>query len=122
MDYSQIQALALTLGITTLDGKDLAAYEPLSDGCSGRLSWAYALVGREISCHKACVAHDFLYEWGGNRKDRKKADRLLRLCAARSGFFPPGWKGRARRGWRLLRAWAMYAAVRLFGGTHFSWS
>lgn len=114
MNYKEIQTLALELGIIALEGKDLAAYAPLSDGCSGRLSWIYGLVGKKISCHKACVAHDFLYEWGGGRKERKKADKLLRISAARSGYFPPDWKGTARRLWRCFRAWAMYAAVRIF--------
>ena len=119
MEYSAIKAMAAGIGITALHGKELAAYEPFSDGCSGRLSWVYSLAGRKISCHRACVAHDFLYEWGGDAADRKRADRLLRLAAAGSGRFE-GWRAPLRRRWRGARAWIMYAAVRLFGKSHWN--
>lgn len=121
MTYAEIQAEALTMGVTALEGKDLADYEALSDGCSGGLSQLYALAGREMSCHTCCVAHDFLYEWGGTGEDRKKADGLLQWCAAKSGDFT-GWKGPFRKAWRWVRSWVMYAAVRAAGGGPKHWA
>lgn len=85
-----------------------------SDGCSGGLSWAYALGGGKISCHHCCVLHDFLYEVGGSRDARKKADKLLRECAWGT-HSTGGWLGRK---WRQCRAWIMWAAVRMFGGRY----
>ena len=117
MDYPQIKSRVRAMGITFLDGVDLADYESLSDGCSGGLSWLYALGGREISCHRCCVAHDFLYGWGGTDTDRKKADTLLRWCAAGSGS-----GGKIRRVWCAFRSWVMYVAVRLFGGGDNHWA
>lgn len=95
----------------------LRDYESLSDGCSGGLSRLYALGGKNISCHWCCVCHDFLYELGGHRKDRREADQLLRECAACAGKFE-GWRGVLRRTWRWFRAWVMYVAVRCFGGRY----
>jgi hypothetical protein len=106
--------LAYSLGIPHLQGVDLADYALFSDGCSGRLSWLYSLSGKQISCHMCCVAHDFLYEWGGSGHDRKLADALLRICAANVGSFE-GWRAPFRRAWRSFRAWIMYGAVRTFG-------
>lgn len=121
MTYAEIKRHALELGITRLEYADLPSYEPLSDGCSGGLSRLYAIGGHTISCHRACVAHDYLYDQGGTPNDRKKADKLLRRCAARSGDFT-GWPGPFRRLWRYFRAWVMYAAVRLFAGGENHWA
>lgn len=101
--------LAHKYGITVLDSIDLEDYASLSDGCSGGLSWAYSLAGKKISCHNCCVAHDFLYSWGGTEEDRKKADKLLRDCAAKAG---------GGGAWRWFRAQVMYAAVRMFAASH----
>ena len=142
MTYADIKRRALELDITLLESADLAAYEPMSDGCSGGLSWLYALGGTKISCHRACVAHDYLYDQGDTGADRKKADKLLRWCAAippplpRITAAPTTWRGAAtaalrhladclwwpvRRAWRWIRAWMMYAGVRLFGGNEKHW-
>jgi hypothetical protein len=121
MDYARIKGLALRMGIDALEDKDLKAYEPFSDGCSGRLSWVYGLMGKKISCHEACVAHDFLYAWGGGAADRKKADKLLRECVFYATAFLPGRWGRINRFLRCLRAWGMYGAVRLFAGRYWVW-
>ena len=87
----------------------------VSNGCSGGLSWVYALGGNTISCEQCCHIHDIDYELGGTRADRKAADRRLRDCAAKAGNCPPGWKGTARKAWRGFRAWVIWAAVRCFG-------
>lgn len=121
MTYAEIKRRALAYGIATLEYADLVSYEPLSDGCSGGMSWLYAIGGHTISCHRACVAHDYLYDQGGTAKDRRKADKLLRWCAARSGDFS-GWRGPFRKLWRHFRAWVMYAAVRLFAGGEKHWA
>ena len=94
----------------------------VSNGCSGGLSWLYALGGKSISCEQCCHIHDIDYELGGTRKDRAAADRRLRECAARAGSFPPGWKGAVRRGWRSFRAWMMWAVIRLCGGRGKYWA
>lgn len=121
MTYAEIQTRALAMGITYLEGVDLADYATLSDGCSGSLSWLYALDGREISCHRCCVVHDYLYDQGGTKKDRKKADQLLQWCAANSGDFS-GWNGSLKRIWRWMRSWIMYAGVRIAGGGPKHWA
>ena len=121
MTYAEIQAIAEGLGIAHLRGINLADYEIMSDGCSGGLSWLYALGGKKISCYKCCVAHDFLYGWGGTKKDRKKADQLLQWCAANSGDFS-GWNGSLKRIWRWMRSWIMYAGVRIAGGGPKHWA
>lgn len=121
MNYQEIQATALEkCGIIYLVDVDLADYAPYSDGCSGGVSTAYALLLRQtISCHKACVTHDWLYEYGGNSADRKRADKLLRLCAAKSGSVT-GRFAPVKKAWRWIRAWGMWVAVRLFGKNHFT--
>ena len=121
MTYTEIKARARKYGITKLEHANLDAYEPMSDGCSGGLSWLYELGGTKISCHRACVAHDYLYDQGGTAKDRRKADKLLRWCAANSGDFS-GWQGPFRRVWRHCRAWVMYAGVRIFAGGEKHWA
>jgi hypothetical protein len=121
MDYPLIKARALEMGITALETVDLDDYAPLSDGCSGGLSWLYVLSGKEISCYRCCVTHDFLYEWGCTAKDRKKADKLLRWCASKSGDFS-GWQGPFFKAWRWFRSWVMYGAVRVFGGGKEHWA
>ena len=143
MTYTEIKARARKYGITKLEHANLEAYEPMSDGCSGGLSWLYALGGTKISCHRACVAHDYLYDQGGTARDRKKADKLLRWCAAVPPSLPrltdtPGtWWGAMksaarhladclwwpmRRAWRQFRAWVMYAGVRLVGWHENHWA
>lgn len=119
MDYSAIVALAHSLGIYSPTVAMLEDYASLSDGCSGGLSKLYALGDKEISCHRCCVAHDFLYGWGGGKADRKKADKLLRICAAKSG---KAEVGKIKKAWRWLRSWIIWTAVRLFGRSHFSFT
>ena len=94
----------------------------ICNGCSGGLSWVYALGGKSISCEQCCHRHDIDYQRGGGSHDRKAADRRLRECAARAGSFPPGWKGAVRRGWRTFRAWVMWAVIRLCGGRGKYWA
>lgn len=90
-----------------------------TNGCSGGLSWAYRLAfGRDISCEHCCDMHDLLYTLGGLEGTRKEADQQLRDCARKAGSFPGGWKGICRKAVRWARAWAMYAAVRACGGSH----
>ena len=142
MDYAEIVTMAGKLGIRGMTAQALREYEPQSDGLSGGVSSFYACLNKLISCHKAGVAHDWLYERGGTMHDRLKADRLFCFATAMSGKFIPGWledwfsqwaarpwKQRlinarnglvwwlpfARRGWRVFRALLMYTAVRLFG-------
>lgn len=118
MTYAEIKDIAKGMGITCLEGKDLEEYSFFSDGCSGGLSlWYERVLQTLISCHRCCVAHDFLYGWGGDRQDRMKADKLLRVCAAKSG----NSKGLCRI-WRIFRAWVMWAAVRVFGGSSHHWT
>lgn len=101
-----------------MDKYSSEAISAIVNGCSGGLSWAYnRLLGKDISCRYCCDEHDLAYHEGGSEADRKLADKRLRDCAARAGNFE-GWRGPLRRGWRWLRAWAMYAAVRVFGGRY----
>lgn len=137
MTYTEIINLAEKMGITGLDETALLEYESKSDGLSGGVSKLYALLDRLISCHKAGVVHDFLYDRGGTKRDRLMADRLFCYSAALSGSFIPGWlEDRfkkstcslfwlvpfARLNWRVFRAGVMYVAVRLFGGSEKHWS
>lgn len=63
-------------------------------------------------CLPCCLEHDIRYHFfKGNELARKEADRLLRECALRFG---PYEVGSAKHFW-LLQAWAMWAAVRVFG-------
>jgi len=86
-------------------GRGISADElPLvSNGCSGGLSWLYALGDKSISCEQCCHIHDIDYQLGGTRKDRAAADKRLRDCAGQRG------------GWRKARAWVIWAAVRCCG-------
>ena len=85
--------------------KGLAADElpMIINGCSGGLSWLYALGGRAISCERCCNIHDLDYQLGGSPAMRAEADKRLRHCAGAAG------------GWRVVRAWGMWVAVRLAG-------
>jgi hypothetical protein len=118
MDSSFIDAAvarANTLGHGTVyTARSFWDYAPLSDGCSGGLSKFYALMGKKISCDMECRLHDWLYTLGGKPPDRLFADRLLRKAAARAGNFDWPWKP-VRRVWRWLRAWLMYALIRVCG-------
>ena len=97
MAYSSaVIALAAERGI---DADELPL---IINGCSGGLSWGYALAGRRISCEHCCDLHDLRYPLGGTRCDRGEADRELRDCAAVGG-------------WRTARAWGMFVAVRCCG-------
>ena len=78
------------------------------NGCSGGISWLYALGGRRMSCEGCCNLHDIDYQLGGTPAMRTLADQRLRHCAGAAG------------GWKRARAWAMWAAVRLAG--HWYWA
>lgn len=117
----------------------LDAKAHLMNGCSGGLSRFYRLLlGRDISCRYCCDEHDLAYREGGGGRERRLADRRLQRCAARAGKRVPGWLERlrerhplparllgwlpyARQGWRWLRSWLIYAAVRLAGWYAFNW-
>lgn len=105
-----------TIAHAASHGIDADELPLICNGCSGGLSWVYALAGREISCEQCCHIHDIDYRMGGGFRDRARADRRLRKCAAKAGSFPPGWKGKVRRVWRWARAWVMWGVVRLCGG------
>lgn len=68
-----------------------------------RVPFVYLLVGD--TAHEAAVIHDYLYREDG--VPRSVADRILRLAMEATG--EPAW-----------RRWAMWAAVRVFGGP--AWS
>lgn len=94
------------------------AVAEMSDGCSGGLSWLHKkLFGRSIACTYCCDEHDVAYFEGGSGPERKQADIRLRQCVQRAGNFT-GWRGPFRRAWRFILSWIMYAAVRLFGESH----
>lgn len=80
----------------------------ICDGCSGGLSWLYALAGRHISCEDCCNVHDIDYQLGGGKHDRREADARLRDCAAKGGGFRP------------CRAFVMWAGVRLCGWAYWA--
>ena len=90
MEYTEIVALAQKLGIHDMTAEKLERYEPESDGLSGGVSRLYAWCNRLISCHRAGVAHDWLYKRGGTAEERRRADRLFCYAAALSGKFLPG--------------------------------
>ena len=73
------------------------------DGCSGGVSWAYGLVGKRPSFLPCCQIHDIDYQRGGSAADRADADRRFRECAGKRG------------GWRMARAWIMWAVLRVSG-------
>lgn len=76
-----------------------------TDGCSGGMSRTWnAILHRDPPWEGCCVTHDLLYWAGGTREARAAADLYLRLCVEARGH--PVW------------AWAMWIAVRLFGGPH----
>ena len=86
------------------------------DGCSGGLSKLYAIAGRDLACEDCCNRHDIDYQLGGTAAERKIADIQLRDCAAASAA-NSGWLVRS---WSTVRAWVMYAAVRMFGGRYWA--
>ncbi len=86
------------------------------DGCSGGISWLYAIGGKHISCEDCCNIHDIDYQLGGTAAERKTADLQLRDCAAASAA-NSGWLVRS---WSTARAWVMYVAVRMFGGRYWA--
>jgi hypothetical protein len=82
------------------------------DGCSGGLSWLYALGGKSISVEQCCHRHDIDYQLGGTAKERKDADsRLLECAVAKAGD----------SAFKRFRAYVVWAAVRLFGGGYWAW-
>ena len=96
-----------TIAYAVARGINPADLPLISNGCSGGLSWLYALGGDSISCEQCCHRHDIDYELGGNAAERKAADKRLRDCAL----------GKAGgNGFKRFRAHVMYAAVRAFGG------
>ena len=90
------------LALAAANGIDIDELPGIIDGCSGGLSWIYVLAGRRISCEHCCDLHDLRYQLGGAPAQRREADRELRDCAAVGG-------------WRTVRAWVMYGAVRVGG-------
>lgn len=93
---------AAVLALAADNGIAVCELPLIINGCSGGLSWVYALAGRRISCEHCCDAHDLRYQLGGTWRQRRQADRELRKCAAVGG-------------WRNARAYVMYAAVRCCG-------
>ena len=85
----------------------------ISDGCSGGISWLYAIGGRSISCEECCNRHDIDYQLGGTQSDRKAADKRLLACALEKA-------GGSR--WKRARAYVMYGFVRAFGGGKKYWA
>lgn len=81
------------------------------DGCSGGISWLYALTGESISIEQCCHRHDIDYELGGSDADRKAADKRLRNCALEKAG------GNALK---KARAWIIYGCVRVFGRPHWA--
>lgn len=63
-----------------------------SDGCSGGMSAAYALLpkqvrekfGKTLPWHQCCVEHDRAYYYGGSRTDKLAADETLKQCVAKT--------------------------------------
>lgn len=101
-----------------LEDYSAEAMAGICDGCSGGLSWLHIkLFGCDIACVYCCDEHDVAYFEGGSPEDRKLADKRLRLCVQQAGKFT-GWRGAFRKAWRFALSWIMYAAVRLFGESH----
>lgn len=123
MDSAEIFKRTLGLawmqtGLQDWEDHHIMGCETTSDACSGGLSWFYGIfMQQNISCHWCCICHDFLYSIGGNEAARKRADALLRDCAATAGKFE-GWRAPLRKIWRWFRAQVMYAAVRIAGKSH----
>jgi len=94
--------------------------EDALNGC-GPAGWKFDLVPDTIwglCVTEACNIHDAMYYTGLDEKDRTHADNtflnnLNRIITHESRF-----KFLAR--FRRRRAWLMFAAVRKFGGNHFS--
>jgi hypothetical protein len=64
-----------------------------------------------------CNWHDWMYYLGGTKADRLVADRGLHDRIQRRADGVPLWK----RWYYRLQAWIYYRAVRLCGGSYFSW-
>ena len=78
-----------------------------SNGCgaAGSISRAWRwLLKTPPPWEGCCDQHDLAYEQGGDDAVRAWADALLRDCMIRQGY--------------PVRAWAYWAAVRLFGGRY----
>ena len=67
-----------------------------SDGCT------FWLDGNWVKC---CLKHDTAYAHGGTRKQRKFADKQLKICVSKKGH--------------PIMANLMYFAVRIFGSPFF---
>ncbi len=81
------------------------ALREIVNGCSGGVSWLHKrLFGRDVACVYCCDEHDLAYYEGGTAEDRRLADQRLRECVIEAGFPVP--------------AWLMWAAVRVFGKSH----
>ena len=74
------------------------------DGCTVLSGVHLKLFGVDMPFRGCCDEHDLFYEQGGGWRDRWLADRLLRECVTASGH--------------AAAAWIMWAAVRVFGGSH----
>lgn len=127
MSYS-----AETIAHAASRGVDVGELPLIVDGCSGGMTWLYAIGGRHVSCEDCCNRHDIDYQFGGSREERRASDKRLRECAARAGKPVPGWLERMRdskprrawifiwvpplrRLWRWIRAWVMWVSVRAVG-------
>lgn len=77
-----------------------------TDRCSGRLSWFLnKILGLRFDWELCCETHDHAYWQGGTKKQRKAADREMRLCIIRIGGSWYHW----------LLAGGMWLAVRACG-------
>lgn len=99
---------AVTVAYAASRGITEAELPLIVNGCSGGVSWLYALGGRHISCAGCCNRHDIDYQLGGTPIMRKEADLRLRQCAGAAG------------GWKRVRAWGMWVAVRVAGRWHWA--
>lgn len=76
------------------------------DGCTVLTALHLRLFGLDMPFRGCCDEHDLFYEQGGSRRDRAFADKLLLRCVSDSGH--------------PVSAWAMWLAVRVFGGPHWA--
>lgn len=79
------------------------------DGCSGVPDLIFVL---------CCDHHDFLYQEGGDKRQRLHADRTFYHCMIKRAWSNKSWV--PFFGWFLL-ANVYYLGVRLFGGKYFNW-
>lgn len=104
--------------------------ERVCNGCGPGEGWKNVIVPDTIygiSITEACDVHDWMYEMGGDIRDREFADQvfldnILHLITLRSRTTIWGLMTFWANPLRVLRARKYFTAVSLLGNHHFNWN